>query len=154
MEVEYLNIDGALVPHSVVPITGDGACLFRAVSYVLFDNESYADVIRNSIVRLVVGQWSSFVNDTCNSNGESYSNPVDYENDMIKPHTFGSYAELTAAGKLYPIYIEVYFNQTLIAVAGTEGSTIKRFRFSGNLSGGHYDVYKPIETFNDRSSLT
>jgi len=29
--LNFLNIDGAFVPYSVVPLTGDGACLLRFV---------------------------------------------------------------------------------------------------------------------------
>src|SRR6201996_9581617 len=36
MTIEVLNVLGQMVPHTIVPIVGDGACLFRALSNLMF----------------------------------------------------------------------------------------------------------------------
>ena len=42
MTIEVLNVLGQMVPHTRVPIVGDGACLFRALSYLMYDSHGYA----------------------------------------------------------------------------------------------------------------
>lgn len=37
MVEELLNMNGAMMPLTVIPIVGDGACLFRSISCVFYD---------------------------------------------------------------------------------------------------------------------
>jgi hypothetical protein len=37
MTLEYLNVNVEMVPHIVVPITGDDACLFNSLSYFMYE---------------------------------------------------------------------------------------------------------------------
>ena len=54
MVVEILNINSSMMPHIVVPIIGDGACLFRAISFILYDTQVMAREVREAIVEHVV----------------------------------------------------------------------------------------------------
>ncbi|KAI8120091.1 hypothetical protein CVS40_8589 [Lucilia cuprina] len=49
--------------------------------------------------------------------------------------TYDSFCELVAATQLYPIFKH-----------GNNDNPVKRLKFSGNLSGGHFNVYIPCES--------
>lgn len=50
MVVELLNINGTMMPHTIVPIIGDRVCLFRVLSFVLYDTQDKAQEVRKKIV--------------------------------------------------------------------------------------------------------
>jgi len=130
-----------MMPHTIIPIIGDGACLFRAISFVLYDTQAkalYTYVINRS-------EDSSIMSH--NSDQNNYRSSADYFTDILKFNTYGGLCELVAAGQLFMVFIEVYLNGELYEKFGSERNLIKRFRFSSkqNLSNGHYDVYLPYE---------
>ncbi|XP_076301721.1 uncharacterized protein LOC143219730 [Lasioglossum baleicum] len=141
MTVELLKINGTMVPHTVVPIIGDGACLFRAISYILYDIQVMAREVREEIVSHVVANWDEFAIMSHDSNGNNYSSAVEYCIDMSRPFTYGGLCELKAAGQLFPWVFEVYRNGELYVCFGTVGNHVGRLRFSHDLSRGHFDVY-------------
>nr|CAD7457748.1 unnamed protein product [Timema tahoe] len=110
MTVESLNIDGTMVPHTVIPIIGDGACLFRAISCLLYDTQVMAREVREQIVNHVVANWEEFVIMSHDSNEDNYSSAAEYSIDMSRPFTYGSLCELEAAGQLFSWVFKVYRN--------------------------------------------
>lgn len=42
METDYLNINGIIVPHTIIPIEKDGACLFGTLSYLMYSTQAFA----------------------------------------------------------------------------------------------------------------
>lgn len=144
METENLTINGVAIPHNVISIVGDGACLFRAISYVLYGDENSAEEIREQIVEHVVTHWDEFVIQTYDRSGNNYSSAEDYFAEMSLNYTYGSACELTAAGQIYPYLFEVYRDGELFARFGYEGNPVARLRFTQDLSKGHFDVYKPV----------
>lgn len=132
---------GAMIPHTVVPIIGDGACLFRAISYILYDTQVMAREVREQIVDYVVDNWESFAIMSHDSNGDNYFSAAEYRIDMSRHFTYGSLCELEAAGQLFPWVFEVYRNGELYMSFGTTGNPVGRLRFTHDLSRGHFDVY-------------
>jgi len=49
MAKESLLVNGELEQHTVVPIDGDGACLFRALSFLIHGTQDNAIVYRGAI---------------------------------------------------------------------------------------------------------
>lgn len=57
MVLEVLDIDGVAVPHRVIKITGDGACLFSSLSYLVHGTASLTHRVRADIVHHVSNNW-------------------------------------------------------------------------------------------------
>ncbi|KAL4119656.1 hypothetical protein QTP88_012450 [Uroleucon formosanum] len=51
---EFLNVNGEMVSHIAVPITGDGACLFNSLSYLMYGTEQIASTQAYSEPRYTV----------------------------------------------------------------------------------------------------
>jgi hypothetical protein len=50
MTLEYLNVNTEIVTHIVVPITGNGHCLFNSLSYLTYCTDQMAREVRKLIV--------------------------------------------------------------------------------------------------------
>jgi len=68
MAKESLLVNGELEQHTVVPIVGDGACLFRALSFLINGTQDIAMEVRSLIVGHVVNDWTKFSVMSHNSN--------------------------------------------------------------------------------------
>lgn len=148
MKVENININGEIVPQLAVEMEGDGACLFRALSFLMYGTQENAFATRQEVVVYVVEHWDEFSIMSHDINGDNYSSAEQYFADMIKRNTYGGLCELIAAGRIYNFVFQVYRNGELYVEVGTQGRPIKRLRFKNNLSDGHFDVYLPYEEFN------
>lgn len=142
MEVEKIEISEK-VSHTVIPIEADGACLFRALSYLLFDTQECALKVREQIVSYVETHWEDFGFMTDDGEGNNYTNSTEYRNNMSQPSTCGGVSELKAAGELFQRVFEVYCDGKLYQSFGVEGNPVGRLCFTGLVSGGHFDVYVP-----------
>nr|CAD7456671.1 unnamed protein product [Timema tahoe] len=49
------------MPHTVISMIGNGVCLFRAISCLLYDTQVMAREVREQIVSHVVANWEEFV---------------------------------------------------------------------------------------------
>ncbi|XP_024888866.1 uncharacterized protein LOC112465530, partial [Temnothorax curvispinosus] len=132
-----------MVPHTIVPITGDGACLFRSLSYLMYYNQLMASDVRELIVKHVVDNWEEFSIMSHDSKGDNYTSSAEYLAHMSQPFTYGGLCELVAAGELFGFVFEVYRNGELYKSFGVEGHPVKRLRFTQDLSKGHFDAYVP-----------
>ncbi|XP_041451479.1 uncharacterized protein LOC121405017 [Drosophila obscura] len=143
LKQESLTIDGHHVPHYILPIRGDGNCLFRAISFILYGSQLLHKTVRQSIVRQVVGNWRELEVLTSNERGDNYSCLHAYTTEMMTDGTFGGLCELSAAGDLFRIHFEVYSGGKCLAKVGEPKNRVRRLRFSGNLSFGHFEVLLP-----------
>ncbi|SPP86890.1 OVARIAN TUMOR DOMAIN-containing deubiquitinating enzyme 10-like [Drosophila guanche] len=143
MKREVLKIQGLLVPHHVVPIKGDGSCLFRALSFLIFNSQKQAPLVRRQIVQLVASDWHSFGILSHDANGDNYRSSADYLEEMSQPYCYGGYCELKAAARIYNYRFEVFRSGELYADAGNHGRAVRRLRFTRDLSCGHFDAYVP-----------
>ncbi|VVC31227.1 OTU domain,Reverse transcriptase domain [Cinara cedri] len=107
MVVELLNINGTVMPHTIIPIIGDGACLFRAISFVLYDTQDKAQEVRKNIVTYVINHSEDYSIMSHDSDGNNYGSSADYFTDMLKFNTYGGLCELVAAEQLFLVFIEV-----------------------------------------------
>lgn len=157
METAELSINGIKVLHTIVPIRKDGACLFGTLSYLMYGTQMFAQDIREEIVNHVVNNWEEFKVSTHNEVGYNYTNPIAYTSAMTSSSTWGSMCELIAAGQLYRYRLEVYENNEIYATSGNVGNPIRRLRFTGDRSGGHFDAYthcENIEILNQHTNTT
>ncbi|CAH0729732.1 unnamed protein product, partial [Brenthis ino] len=147
MESEILYINDDPCPHQVIPIPGDGSCLFHSLSFSIYGNIESSYDIRRAIVEHVVAHWNEMQLYTCDEHGDPYINADLYSTEMLKSTTYGSLCELKVAAALYPFTFEVYENGRLRGLFGGDpGKPVKRLRFSGSFLGGHYEVLLPYST--------
>lgn len=146
--MENINVNGNVISHQVIPIVGDGACLFRSLCYVIYNTEEKAQKIRATIVNYVFDHWDEFYYMTYDKEGNNHQNAADYFTDMSRLNVYGGFCELAAAGKIFPFLFEVYYNCKVYAKFGSEENPVRRLRFTGDLLNGHFDVYLPFEQIN------
>ncbi|AKN80590.1 VP80 [Perigonia lusca single nucleopolyhedrovirus] len=151
---------------TVVPITGDGSCLFRSISFAMYNTEERHLEVRRQIVDYVFNNWSDYgftTMDWKTNNERAYNSADEYRADMIKPNTFGTYTELIAASKLYPYRFKVYVEEKdattrkLYMETGNTELPALKLLFSGNYGNGHFDVIArekscPVTTFKNIST--
>lgn len=143
MSIEEIFVDTIAVPHQVLKIRGDGACLFSSLSYLLYGTPSQATQLRLDIVHHVITNWNRFEHLTMMCTGLPYNSKSHYVADMSKPTTYGTTCEIMAAGEMFPYKFQVYQNGELLAEFGEPVEGTKRLKFSGNFMEGHFDVLIP-----------
>lgn len=132
--------------YRVVEMIPDGACLFRALSYHVFDGDQDRHMeVRISIIRHVVEHWADFQVLTHDRKGDNYINALSYARDMIHSSCMGGLSELIAAGDVYSDYkfvVHIGDNRDVyVSTRGRPESRIKRLLFSGgDMTSGHFDV--------------
>ncbi|XP_076636321.1 uncharacterized protein LOC143349165 isoform X2 [Colletes latitarsis] len=126
-------------------IYGDGNCMFRAISYILWRNEDEHRYLRSMVVRHIKENWyeyGAFVM-------AEWSIPErkTYCDYMSTVGTFASELECTVATKIYymnlSIYREINDKHELKRVFHNLVSPsyeTARLLFTGNSDSGHYDV--------------
>lgn len=70
--IDYLNIYGNNKTHTVIQIIGDGASLFRSLSYILNNNQERCFHIRQRLVLHEIENWDRFPTFFKYNNGDSY----------------------------------------------------------------------------------
>ena len=131
----------------IVSILGDGNCLFRAISYCLYNRkQKYFTTVRKDVVQYIVNNWdkfSPFITTTSNE---------DYKEYMLKNGTYGTFIELHAAVEIYNMTIRVYMaNSSDVYTIGTANEEmIFCFLYTGDGNEGHYEV---IESVNFEAML-
>lgn len=142
---EVISVRGDMISHTVVPIIGDGACLFRCLSYLLYGTQVMAKEIREEIVDYVIQNWNEISIMTHDPNGDNYVTAESYNMDMSRENTYGGLSELYAAAHIFGYVFEVYCNGVIYVTFGEEGNPVGRLRFTHDLSNGHFEVYLPCD---------
>lgn len=101
MNSEILYVNDHPCAHRVVPIPGDGSCLFHSLSFSMYGNIESSYEIRLAIVEYVGAHWDELQLYTCDERGDPYINADLYMTAMVKSTTYGSVSELMAAAALY-----------------------------------------------------
>ncbi|XP_033178707.1 uncharacterized protein LOC117234170 [Bombus vosnesenskii] len=122
--------------------------MFRAISYILWQNEDEHRYLRSMVVQHIKENWHEygpFVMAEWN-----ISDRQTYENYMDMVGTFASELECTVATKMYnmnlSIYREIKDRPELKRVFHNHVSSqypTARLLFTGNSDSGHYDVLVP-----------
>ena len=129
MALETEEIDGGAVPHRVIKITGDVACLFTSLSYLVHGTASLTFRVRTDIVRHVSNNWRRFKPYTLTTNQVPYSSKK-YVTDMSKPYFYGTFCELMVAAEVFPYKFELFCDGKLLACYGEEVEGVTRLKFS------------------------
>jgi len=129
----------------VIPIIGDGNCLFRAISYCLYGTEDRHTEIRSIIVDNVTKKWCAYKNFIIGnkSYGRSISKVTDYKRVMVANGQKAGHAELNSVGELFPECIfRVHRENSDTIIDYGFGHIIHDLLFTGNLDDGHYNILK------------
>ncbi|KAL4092474.1 hypothetical protein QTP88_026975 [Uroleucon formosanum] len=138
-----------LTPQIVVPIIGDGVCLFRSISFHLFNTQERCQEIQNTIVSYVSDNWNNFTTMSYNSNDDNFSTAVAYIREMVNPTVYGGYWELVEAGNIFPFSFQIYYNNNLYAKFGVDTFSVKSLSLTENINSGHFDVYLSIPNIHN-----
>lgn len=148
---ELLEINGEMVLHTIVPIHPDGNCLFGTLSYLMYKTQNRSEEIRKLIVRHVVSKWDHFQNLSHDTYGDTFSCKLQYSAEMSRNGTYGTLCELKAAGEIFEYLFEVYIDCKMYVRSGIENHSVRRLRFTGELSNGHFEAYEIQEKSNNSS---
>ncbi|XP_072764043.1 uncharacterized protein [Anoplolepis gracilipes] len=129
-------------------IYGDGNCMFRAISYILWRNEEEHQSLRAMVVRHIRDNWreyGSFVMAEWN-----ISDRQEYYDYMNPVGTFASELECTVATKLHRMNLSIYrelaggYELELVFHNSVNiNYETARLLFTGCSENGHYDVLLP-----------
>lgn len=147
--VNYLHIAGQPKPviHICKKILGDGSCMFRALAYLIHGDENRHLEVRKQIVDHIYNNWDKYGMLTANRYEQPYANAEAYRRDMMNPRTFGTTIEIWVASDIFDYAFEVYHNNKLYIdpkenlESRNNLKPVKRLKFSGPLSSGHFDAY-------------
>ena len=139
-------------------IEGDGNCLYHAIAFWVYDNESLHDRVRNEIVTYAMSRWAELgaMALLCYPHCKTAH---DYMKFMSKDKEYGGQFEVVMALKLYmrPIYTYNKLSKSFIAdcpVYADYGAPILLwYDFAGahyevilEKSGRHYEVVNRLPT--------
>lgn len=150
--MDTLIVNGEMIPHKIIRIRGDGACLFRSLSMLMYGTQSQDRIIRKTIVEYVVSNWERFQILSYDKDGNNYLTSNDYSRDMSKHVTYGTYCEIKAAGEVFPFLFEIYRDCKIYTSCGIQGHPVRRLRITGPLDNGHFEAYS-IESTDDSTIL-
>lgn len=128
----------------IISIIGDGNCLFRSLSYFIFNNQNEYKKLRYLIVKNVVQNWENYKHFIIGNNSfnSTIKSKKDYYTLMSKDKQYGSYTEIVSFCEIFPDYtIIIYIDKisnNFIKIGN--GSKKKYLIFKGALDNGHFDV--------------
>ncbi|AHH82669.1 VP80 [Buzura suppressaria nucleopolyhedrovirus] len=142
--LNYENID---TPFVCKPMTGDGNCVFRSLSELVYGNQDNHLLVRNNVVNYIIANWAQYKNYFA-YDGNNVVNETtfkrQYSQKMSTPGVFATSIEIMAAADLYKIYIVVFKDNRVNMTLGNRLNPVKYLRFTGDLESGHVDVYEPV----------
>ena len=124
--------------YNIIPIRGDGNCLFRCISYFIYNIQDRHREIRLLAVDNIIKDWDfykEFVHMPTIQNVESYRSLMSID------AVFAGTLELTCISHLFPHYLfRVHYTNNLNTVDFGNGNIICNLLFSGPPEEGHFDV--------------
>ena len=125
---------------TVIPVPGDGACLYTALSHGLFGSDNGSRAVRECIARQVYKSWHKYCDFAPGMNRLRF-----YYNHR-RPFEYGGSVQLQAAADLFQVEINVVTPQFTHCFRSTKGGPVNatlHLKFSGNPDSGHYDFLAP-----------
>lgn len=127
----------------VIPIRGDGNCLFRSVSFCIYGCQDRHREIRLRVVERVVQNWHRYkdfiIGDR--SYGFHMHSASDYQALMSSDGEYAGHVELHCISELYPEYtFKIHRDSCPKTIDYGRGRNVKHLLFSGYLDAGHYSV--------------
>ncbi|GFW23594.1 hypothetical protein TNCV_4091371 [Trichonephila clavipes] len=98
---ELLKLRNNTFPSEVMPIDGDGPCLFSAISYLLSGNVQFSFFVRQAVVDYIISNRDRIKVFTHNHQGNNCPFREDYKIAMLNPMTYGSTFELQVASEVF-----------------------------------------------------
>lgn len=127
----------------VIPIRGDGNCLFRSVSFSLYGTQERHREIRMRVVERIENNWSRYkdfiIGDT--SYGLNVLDAQDYKKLMSRDGEYAGHVELHCISELFPdCTFKVHRDNCSRTYDYGRGRDVKHLLFSGFSDAGHYSV--------------
>lgn len=127
----------------VIPIRGDGNCLFRSVSYCVYGTQDRHREVRMRVVERVVDNWPRYkdfiIGDR--SYGIYIRTGSDYRNLMSRDGEYAGHVELHCVSEIYDQFtFKVHRDGCSRTIDYGRGRMPKHLLFSGYLDAGHYSV--------------
>lgn len=145
--MEIIQTPNGMFDYQIIKMIGDGNCLFRAISYLIYNCQEKHLEVRMSIVKYICANWNKFKLLTVNAEQNVYNDANEYYNSMSVPGIYGSISEVIGASIVFNINILVYNEKKLIIDTKSisknpleSTSPTVSLKFSGNLKMGHFDV--------------
>ncbi|VVC86332.1 unnamed protein product [Leptidea sinapis] len=135
--------EGVFMDRRIIPIRGDGNCLFRSLSFCIFGTQERHREIRLDAVNRVVDNWHRYkdfiIGDR--SYGFLIHSPSDYRSLMSRDGEYAGHVELHSVSELYPDFkFLVHRDHCSKTIEYGHGRIVKHLLFSGYLDAGHYSV--------------
>ncbi|KAI5640921.1 OTU-like cysteine protease domain-containing protein [Phthorimaea operculella] len=127
----------------VIPIRGDGNCMFRSVSYCVYRTQERHREIRMRVVDQVADNWHRYKDFIIGDSSYGYRirSAYDYQRLMSRDGEYGGHVELHAASELFPAYtFKVHRNGCCKTINYGRGRQSRHLLFSGYSDAGHYSV--------------
>lgn len=127
----------------VIPIRGDGNCLFRSVSYCIYSTQERHRDIRMRVVDRVVDNWCRYkdfiIGDR--SYGLYINTSNDYRHLMSRDGEYAGHVELHCVSEIFSDYtFKVHRDGWSKTIDYGNGRHVRHLLFSGYLDAGHYSV--------------
>ena len=87
----------------LVPVRSDGNCLFRALSHIIFSDESEHNNVHNSLINIF--EQSGYIPTICGLQGYNELSMQRHLNEMRRDHSWGAVNELIMLGMLAHINV-------------------------------------------------
>lgn len=131
--VKYFILGSSGIRRKRITITGDGHCLFRAISYCRTESEGDHAKIRSALVNYVAEGWSFYGSGAMTDHDVATVGAY-----LTKMSTgWGGDVEISAATRVYWIDFRIYYNNTGYFTKEDPGNT----KFCAlYFNGKHYDV--------------
>ena len=142
MDDQEINIYGTKFKQ--IPISSDGNCLFRSISYYIYGSQIFHGRVRKEIVDHVLSHWDEFHMLTAAENGNNYTKD-EYVTEMSLSGTYGSYCELIAANEIYSYTFIIYKDNLLFYIVGSLVNTrVATLNFLNCNYSGHFEVIQCV----------
>ena len=137
-------------------VKGDGRCLFRSLSVLLYGTQESYQCIIDQIIDHVLSRWDEFKCFVEAGHGGfgAVTSETSYADYMRRPSTYGTLAEIAAASAVMNRRIVVIteaggtlFDTSVGLTSLTSGKTLDNplmLCLAGNISSGHYQPLFPV----------
>lgn len=134
--------------NAIVFMCGDGSCLFRSLSYGLFKNQDFHNIVRRVVVSFVFENWGVYVERLTATNVEKkYETAKEYLEDMQRDGVFGTDFEIAVFSNIFKITVNIYRideeNSLYLFYSTNTDPEYKEeinIFFSGGERAGHFDI--------------
>ncbi|GFX08224.1 p87 vp80 [Trichonephila clavipes] len=132
---KLLKLGNDTFPYKVVPIDGDGSCLFCSISYLLHGNVQSSFVVRQAVVDYIISNWDRFKVFTHDHQGNNDPSHEAYKTAMLNPMTYGSASELQVASEVFSCSFQIFRNGHYM-----KRSTLLPIQHGRHIGNGSYQL--------------